>query len=113
MNISRRDSSYHRMEKESKALQVIRPFYCRLALILCQQARELLYDYESSGYASQICSFISTLCKMNNCQQCWDESTLCSRVSVICTESGKLKEARELCEKARRLCPKSFTVNAS
>ena len=113
MNISHQVFHSPRMKKENKTVQVLTPFYCRLALLLCQQSRELIYGGANTQYASEICKFISTLCKTNNCKQCTEESTMCLKVSENCVESGKLKEAQILCEKARELCPKSFTINAS
>ncbi len=98
---------------KSKLEGTIAPFYCRLALMLCQHARELLYDDKKYAYASEICKFISTLCSKNNGEQCIEESTLCAKVSELCVSPEKLGEARKLCEKARKLCPKSFTVKAS
>ncbi|RLI05565.1 hypothetical protein DRO26_01815 [Candidatus Bathyarchaeota archaeon] len=100
------------MISESKLERTVAPFYCRLALTLCQRARELLYDDSKHSKASEICKFISTLCSKNNYDQCLEESKLCAKVSELCLYPEKLSEARSLCEKARKLCPKSFTVRA-
>ena len=113
ININHRVFHTSRLEKENKTMQVLTPFYCRLALLLCQQSRELIYGGANNQYASEICRFISTLCKTNNCTQCAEESTMCLQVSKNCVESGKLKEAQILCERARGVCPKSRTINAS
>jgi hypothetical protein len=101
------------MLNKSKLEQTVAPFYCRLALVLCQHARELLYDDRKHMNAAPICKFISTLCSKNNCELCLEESNLCSKVAELCASPEKLSEARRLCDKARRLCPKSFSVKGS
>jgi len=101
------------MLNESKLEQTVAPFYCRLALVLCQHARELLYDDKKYAKASEICKFISTLCSKNNCELCLEESKLCSKVAELCVSPEKIGEARRLCEKARKLCPKSFSIKGS
>ncbi len=88
------------------------PFYCRLALTLCQHARELLYDDRKYQSASNICKFISTLCRRNGYPQCVEESKLCEKVSELCRSPEKVNEARRICEVARRRCPKSFSIKA-
>ncbi|MGP3703620.1 MAG: hypothetical protein ACKD6N_07635 [Candidatus Bathyarchaeota archaeon] len=88
------------------------PFYCRLALTLCQHARELLYDDRKYQSASNICKFISTLCGRSCFSQCVEESKLCGEVSELCGSSEKVNEARRICEVARRRCPKSFSIKA-
>jgi len=93
--------------------QVIAPYYCKLALLLCQQARELLYENTTCDQASGLCRLISTLCIRNDCDDCREESHICETVSEKCLQSESLGEARELCDRARRACPKGFSVHAS
>jgi len=94
---------------ESKVGQLLGSYYCRLALLLCQQARENLYS-GSPEKASELCRFISTLCAKNGYEQCRMESQLCFQVSEKCRRVETLEEAKRLCERARRLCPKSFSA---
>ncbi|WP_309491879.1 hypothetical protein [Candidatus Hecatella orcuttiae] len=93
--------------------QVVVPYYCKLALLLCQQARELLYSGLDLQSASKLCSFISTLCVKNGCSICKEESQLCSKVSETCVLEGGEREAKNLCDVARRLCPKGFSIHGS
>ncbi|MHC1586144.1 MAG: hypothetical protein ACXQTV_01200 [Candidatus Hecatellaceae archaeon] len=83
-------------------------YYCRLALILCQQAREYLYAGKREE-AAKLCKFISTLCVKNGYPLCVKESGLCAQASEKCL-AGSLEEAKSICEQARRICPKSFNV---
>jgi len=92
----------------NKTTQLLGSYYCRLALLLCQQAREHL-NAGNLEEASRLCKFISTLCAKNNYPLCREESQLCSAVASYC-QQGNLEEARRICDKARRICPKSFNV---
>lgn len=90
--------------------QLLGSYYCRLALLLCQQARENLYS-GSPKKASQLCKFISTLCLKNCYAPCQSESELCANVAEKCVQGdGGLEEAKRICELARKLCPKSFSA---
>ena len=89
--------------------QLLGSYYCRLALLLCQQARENLYS-GSPKKASELCRFISTLCARNVYAPCHGESKLCSQVAEKCLSGDGLEEAKRICERARKLCPKSFNV---
>jgi hypothetical protein len=93
--------------------QVVEPYYCRLALMLCQQAREMLYGGVGCDDASELCKFISTLCVKNSYSQCQEESRICENVSKKCLHAESVEEAKELCDIARRACPRSFSINGS
>ncbi|RLI30037.1 MAG: hypothetical protein DRO46_01340 [Candidatus Hecatellales archaeon] len=88
--------------------QLLGSYYCRLALLLCQHAREHLYSGNCEE-ASKLCKLISTLCLKNGYPQCLEESKLCLQASKHC-KAGKLEEAKSVCEIARKLCPKSFNI---
>lgn len=89
--------------------QLLGSYYCRLALLLCQQARENLYS-GSSEKASELCRFISTLCVKNTYTPCRGESELCFQVAEKCLVEEGLEEAKRICELARKRCPKSFNA---
>ncbi len=98
---------------DSRVKQIVTPYYCRLALMLCQQARSMLLDEAAGSQASKVCGFVSTLCVENNCDDCIKESDLCSSVAAYCLDKSERDAAREACNAARRLCPKSYLIDGS
>lgn len=92
--------------------EVIASYYCRLALLLCQQARQLYEDSEPEK-AAKFCRFISTLCASNNYDQCKAESKLCLKAAEKAMSPTEAKDAKAICEQARKICPKSFSLRGS
>jgi len=69
-------------------------------------------EKEEYVLASKLCAFISTLCAKNQDESCREESSLCARVATLLA-SGKPEEAKKICYKARMVCPKGRSINAS
>ena len=89
--------------------QILREYYCRVALLLCRYARDMLENNDFEG-ASKLCAFISTLCERCGFEGCLLESKLCGSVSKLCLDPERRREAIDLCDEARKVCPRSLSI---
>jgi hypothetical protein len=95
--------------------KIVSPYYCQAALQLCVTSRALCKQGNCIK-ASEICSFISTLCSQTNFNTCGQESDICSYVSKLCStgkDSAECKKAQKLCSDARKLCPRNNQIDGA
>ena len=97
---------------DNKVEKIAASYYCRLALLLCQQAR-YLHESSEPEKAAKFCRLISTLCATNDYEQCKEESKLCLKVAEKCISPTEVTDAKSICEMARKVCPKSFNLRGS
>ncbi len=89
---------------------MVEEFLCMNALKYCAEARKLQQEgkYKLAG---ELCIRISKLCRRRGentgMEECINESELCRKAGELFMSSENISEARKICQKSVKLCPRS------